>query len=77
MTSSGSGVLQGNVLSPCLFALPLDYVIEVVIGDKNVGSEWIHNKHITELDYVECDTDEQEYGEPANNSDYEQEKGKS
>ena len=48
-----SGVLQGNVLSPLLFAVLIDYVMKKSIGDRRVGIEWVEGKYLFDLDYAD------------------------
>ena len=48
-----SGVLQGNVLSPILFAVLIDYVLKRTIDGREVGIEWVQGKYLADLDYAD------------------------
>ena len=46
------GVLQGNVLSPLLFVLLMNYLLSATVQDED-GISWCHNKHVADLDYAD------------------------
>ena len=48
-----SGVLQGNVLSPLLFAVLIDYVMKETTGDRRMGIDWVENKHLSDMEYAD------------------------
>ena len=48
-----SGVLQGNVLSPLLFAILIDFIMRRTVGDKEKGIQWVDGKHLADLDYAD------------------------
>ena len=49
-----SGVLQGNVLSPMLFALLMDYVMKMVKAGGTEGINWKDNgQKLTDLEYAD------------------------
>ena len=48
-----SGVLQGNVLSPLLFAVLVDYVMKETTRDRRMGIEWVENKHLSDMEYAD------------------------
>ena len=48
-----SGVLEGNVLSPLLFAILIDFIMRRTVGDKEKGIQWVDGKHLADLDYAD------------------------
>jgi hypothetical protein len=51
--SMDSGVLQGNVLSPLLFAIVIDFVMKETAGGRQMGIEWVDGKKLMDLDYAD------------------------
>ena len=47
-----SGVLQGNVLSPLLFVLLMNYLLSATVQDED-GINWCQNKRLADLDYAD------------------------
>ena len=48
-----SGVLQGGVMSPLLFACLIDYILKVTVQDKRRGIPWVDGKYLIDLDYAD------------------------
>ena len=48
-----SGVLQGNVLSPMLFILLMDFVMRRTVMDGGEGLDWIDNGKLADLEYAD------------------------
>ena len=48
-----SEVLQGNVLSPMLFVLLMDFVMRRTVGDGGEGLNWIDNRKLGDLEYAD------------------------
>ena len=51
--SVNSGVLQGNVLSPFLFAVAMDYIMKITIRDRNEGIDWKDGAKLCDLEYAD------------------------
>ena len=48
-----SGVLQGNVLSPILFALLMDFIMSRVTQEGEEGLDWSNNRKLANLEYAD------------------------
>ena len=48
-----SGVLQGGILSPLLFTLVIDYVMQKTIGDGHNGIAWTNNRNLCDMEYAD------------------------
>ena len=48
-----SEVLQGNVLSPMLFVLLMDFVMRRTVGDGGEGLNWTDNRKLADLEYAD------------------------
>jgi len=48
-----SGVRQGCILSPVLFALAIDWVVRTALTGLDVGLQWTDGNRLGDLDYVD------------------------
>jgi len=48
-----TGVRQGCILLPILFALVMDWIIKTALSDVDVSLEWIHGSRLCDLDYAD------------------------
>ena len=48
-----TGVLQGGILSPLLFILVIDYVMNKVMQGMNNGIQWKGNQRLSDLEYAD------------------------
>ena len=51
--SVNSGVLQGNVLSPMMFLLLMDFIMRRTVMDGGEGLEWIGSRKVADLEYAD------------------------
>ena len=48
-----TGVIQGCILSPLLFALVLDWIMKKSLSGLNAGLEWVENNRLCNLDFTD------------------------
>ena len=48
-----SGVLKGNILSPILFALLMDFIMNRVTQEGEEGLDWSNGRKLADLEYAD------------------------